>query len=277
MRFRFSLKQLAIVFTVLCVAVGWALTSIQFAKTQWRIEQEVLANLPYNGNSDYLTTFNQVPILLEPLASVIGRKYFDRIIKYDAYGDGLTDENVKQLSKLKELRVLSLSDNPKITNSSLAYLQSLPHLEKLYLDSTNISDEGMNYISECRQLRSLHLYETSITDAGLMNLGRLSELETLVLSDTAVGDKAMEGVRNCGNLCELRIAGTRVTDKGLLQLRNLQQLRRLDTSGPLVTEQGKKSLLELKPDLQLDGEWLDQPLKEESIPESTDQDLMFNG
>jgi hypothetical protein len=66
-----------------------------------------------------------------------------------------------------------------VTDSDLALLKDLPHLEFLALDNTKITDDGLAHLAGLDNLLVLTLSGTQVTDAGMAHLEGLSELRQL--------------------------------------------------------------------------------------------------
>jgi hypothetical protein len=98
--------------------------------------------------------------------------------------------DAEELRKLTELRVLDLR-RCKISDSTVAAISQLPHLEELHLkDCTRLTDASVLDISTCRQLRCLSLSNCCRieSDAALSKLCSISTLENVNLSHTPVSE-----------------------------------------------------------------------------------------
>lgn len=69
----------------------------------------------------------------------------------------ITDEGVKYISKLKELKELSLRNHNKITKESLPFLNQLTDLEYLDLSKTEITLADVPALSNLQNLKELHI------------------------------------------------------------------------------------------------------------------------
>src|SRR5262249_52007664 len=68
----------------------------------------------------------------------------------------VTDDDLKDLAGLKQLRALDLSEN-NITDAGLKHLAALPQLQTLNLRWTYVTDAGMKELAKLKGLRSLDL------------------------------------------------------------------------------------------------------------------------
>lgn len=116
----------------------------------------------------------------------------NRVFEVDFAKPGLTDEGLKHLEALKELKTLDLGRS-QLTNAGLQYLgKELKGLLALYLSSPQITDEGLKHMRGLAGLIDLHLSGVQVSDAGLKHLQECKGLRRLTLKRTKVSD---EGVR----------------------------------------------------------------------------------
>ena len=120
---------------------------------------------------------------------------------------------------------VNLSDVP-ITDASLNWLDSLPHLQKLDLGHTKsyagqgtITDAGLAHVAGLVELRRLSLTNTDVTDAGLAHLKGLARLESLNLERTKVTDEGLKHLLGLTKLQTLKLQGTAVTREGAQKVR----------------------------------------------------------
>jgi hypothetical protein len=99
-------------------------------------------------------------------------------------GQPITDEELRHLSALKELRHLRL-DRTRITDAGLVHLVRLEGLESLDLAHTQVTDEGLKTLARMPSLTTLGFDGTRIGDAGLTHLAPLRRLEVIYLAKTS--------------------------------------------------------------------------------------------
>src|SRR5262249_50813725 len=77
--------------------------------------------------------------------------------------------------------------NTWVTDSDLAKLARLPHLQSINLAYTRITDQGLEHLAPLQNVRVLNLYYAeSVTDEGLAHLKHWKNLEHLDLRGTKV-------------------------------------------------------------------------------------------
>lgn len=87
---------------------------------------------------------------------------------------------VEEVAGLGNLLRVDLSENRKITNAGLEYLQRLKQLRELNLSSCGITDAGMDTLTRMDHLVWLNLsYCNRLTDLGVKKLSRLKHLTFL--------------------------------------------------------------------------------------------------
>ncbi len=79
------------------------------------------------------------------------------IHKIDLECTYITDEGVKYISNLKELKELSLRNHNKITKESVPFLNQLTDLVYLDISKTEITLEDLASLSNLQNLKELHI------------------------------------------------------------------------------------------------------------------------
>ena len=116
---------------------------------------------------------------LAPLACL------DRLEEFHISGAPITDAGLKHLANLKELRILSLWETPRITDAGLAYLTALTKLQHLNLYRCEITDAGLVHLRTMNNLESLDIAKTRVTGPGLSHLRGMSKLRSCLPPLTA--------------------------------------------------------------------------------------------
>jgi hypothetical protein len=109
----------------------------------------------------------------------------------DLHGLKVTDEEVKGLARLANLRLVRL-DGTGVTDAGLKHLAGLGGLQVVDLGRTPVSDAGLKAFAGHKNLRMLLLDGTKVTDAGLKELAPLKSLRAVNVRQTGV---TAEGVR----------------------------------------------------------------------------------
>jgi uncharacterized membrane protein len=81
----------------------------------------------------------------------------------------VTDDQMKALSKLRNLRVLNLN-NTAISDAGLSQISTLDELRSLSVVGTRVTDASIETLTKIKNLTHLFLYQTAISDAGLQKL-----------------------------------------------------------------------------------------------------------
>jgi hypothetical protein len=205
LRFRFSLRTLLIVMTVVCLVSGFWLNRAIRQRTAVRRFYELTANrLPIDGDELVTMIYRHrgkdhyaKPIIakwLRPLTDAIGEEAFGDVIGVQLLNSPATDED-------------------------LQLLVGVPNAERVWLSKTKVTDRGIEYLHACRKLKFLALEDTSVTDAGVAQLTDLAGLESLSLSGTKVTDASIPHFVKLKSLKELWLRNTAITNEGYLQLK----------------------------------------------------------
>ena len=217
--FRFSLRMLLVVVTVLCV---WLAFKVNAARRQKLAVEAILRaggtvwfdyhNVPVPGVPNSKFNRDAAPPGPAWLREVIGQDYFRTADCVD-----FIDRAIKQ--------------------SDLAQVAQLPELICVNLNSTKIVD-GTGHMRP-------------IADYDLVFLERLTKLHDLVLSNyTGMGlvtDAGLERVQNFADLDELYLRNNKISDAGLRYLTGLKKLKTLDLEGTQVTPLGIRDLRKALP------------------------------
>lgn len=104
----------------------------------------------------------------------------ENVIRLDMGGNGITDEHLKSISELTNLRQLKLPDNP-ITDKGTAYLEKLTFLNSINLYKTNISKLSLSQFSEMPNLKRVYAWQTLITESDVISFNTLDANPQIIL------------------------------------------------------------------------------------------------
>jgi hypothetical protein len=218
--FRFSLRTLLILVTVLSLPlgwVGWRLGEVrrERATITWVEEMGGKVDFPSRINPDERSWWEKST-----------DKWFgERVWLVTLYETQVTD--LSPLAELKSLKEIAIGHTQV---SDLLPLADLKDLERLYLNNTQVSD--LSPLGELKNLEVLSLQHTQVTD--LSPLAELKSLESLWLHNTQVSDLSI--LVELKNLEYLGVRNTWVSDLSpLAELKNLKMLTLNDT--PVSDEQ----------------------------------------
>ncbi|OAI41882.1 hypothetical protein AYO40_02220 [Planctomycetaceae bacterium SCGC AG-212-D15] len=96
------------------------------------------------------------------------------------------DADLQKIGKLKELRVLIVSEVVSAHDGWLVCLETLTYLRDLDLGRMSITDKGAELISKSKSIETLDLCETQITDKALKHLEAMPKLRYVSVNDTEV-------------------------------------------------------------------------------------------
>lgn len=177
-------------------------------------------------------------------------------------GSKLTDEDFRQVTRLTNLKTLSLSNG--LNDERLAQMTSLAKLEYLQTNLAQVTDDGIKPLAKLKSLRNLKFFHPgkSFSGAGLAHLAELPNLEQLTVAGSlAFNDQGMAAVAKLSGLKEFRTWHAGTTDDGVKKLRELKKLKSLNLGQRLTynppacpSDQTIALLIELKSleSLQLD-------------------------
>lgn len=138
----------------------------------------------------------------------------------------LTDEDLECLPKLKQLRALDMT-NGKFTDNCVDVLSKIDSLEHLKMGRMkNFTGAKLAKLGRLKKLMSLVLFSVPMSDQGWQQLSTLKQITVLNLDGTDLDDAKMQMLLNMP-LERLSIRGTKITDKGFLSLAKLRGLKLL--------------------------------------------------
>jgi len=134
--------------------------------------------------------------------------------------DGLNDESLVFIGKIKGLKSLNLGD-AQVTNAGLKSIAGLKDLETLDLGWTkDVGDAGLPLLTKLPNLRVLGLGGTKVTDAGLPILASIKSLKEVKLGATAVTDRGFASLEACKGLEKIALGKkTKVTPAAIDRLK----------------------------------------------------------
>ncbi|XP_070192734.1 F-box and leucine-rich repeat protein 13-like isoform X2 [Littorina saxatilis] len=163
----------------------------------------------------------------------------------------LTDESFKHLAQLRQLRVIKVDGNHRISDLSMKMVGKLcPDLHHVYMaDCQRLTDSTMKAFAGCKDLTVLNIADcVRISDAGVRHLvdgpcsAKLRELN--LTNCIRVGDMAMVNIhKRCHNLTYLNVNYCEhISAAGIELLGQTHSLVSLDISGCNCGDQGLSAL-----------------------------------
>ena len=129
----------------------------------------------------------------------------------------MTDAVLADISRVETITALDLSGSKGLTDEGVRHLARLPQLKHLDLGGTAITDRGLEVLRDLPALETLSLGMTRITDDGLVHLSRCNELQRVNLSWTRTGDGALRALAGKSRLRHFS-SGNNVTNAGMALL-----------------------------------------------------------
>lgn len=163
-------------------------------------------------------------------------------------------EGFRHLDAFPSLRKLVLWENDGVTDEALGHIGKLKNLRELELGDAPITSSGIMHLRGLQSLEILGLgWTKDVGDAALPDLVALAKLETLVLSGTKVTDEGLKQLVALKQLKEIRLAAMpHITDAGLRHLGTLPALRSVHVNKKTgVTQEGIAAFRKLRPDCEV--------------------------
>jgi hypothetical protein len=187
--FRFSLRTLLVLMTVLCVWLGFKVNAARRQKEAVLALRETGAMIVFDYQLRTVSGLPQKKIDLT--RSPPGPVWLRKLLGDESFGNVI----------IVQLHTFDLPGPPGRLDLSL--LQNLPTLSSLMVRSDELCDDDLIKIGGIRSLKFLYLYASHLTDAGLAHLQSLSELGVLDLSFggnfTDAGLRSLRGLKKLTN------------------------------------------------------------------------------
>jgi hypothetical protein len=130
----------------------------------------------------------------------------------------MTDAAQERLARLDHVTRLNLDGTKRLTDDGLRHLARMPQLRELDLSDYpggRITDRGLDALRHLTELRRFQMcWQSGISDAGVARLAHCERLESVNLLGTPTGDGAVAALAEKAGLRHLK-TGRLVTDAGL--------------------------------------------------------------
>lgn len=157
-------------------------------------------------------------------------------------------EVLKVVSQFPRLKALMLHRG-QATDDGLKYLQSLKHVEEIYLwEPDKVTDAGIAHLKPLKSLRYLHVsnrqFGTGLTDKSLEHLGTMKGLTGLSLQGHRFTDEGLKHVSKLTRLTALAIGlgRNKITDRGVAYIVGLKSLRTLGLQETAITDEALEEI-----------------------------------
>jgi hypothetical protein len=174
--FRYSLRTLLLLITLLCFWIGWQVNRAQ------RQKQTVASIRAVGGLVHYeherLEGEDGVPDLPERplpgpdwLHELLGVDYFASV-EYVMLEEDVPENVLKGLAHLKGLKYLDFNGSGTLNDEDLSYIARVHSIEGLTLDGKNLTSRGLDSLKSMKQLRQLSINHKALTTTRLAELMR---------------------------------------------------------------------------------------------------------
>ena len=155
----------------------------------------------------------------------------------------LPDKDLQLLVGLSETKNVSMRGR-HITDRSMHYVDQLPELECLTLDSTCVTAFGLSHLSTAHGLKSLTFHNDDVSRDMLESFGTLSNLQELGFAATRFASADFEHLAGIRNLRSLAIMDSSVL-RGLKNIDTLHSLELHLLMNVVIAEDGCSNLRSL--------------------------------
>jgi len=128
--------------------------------------------IPISANSNYLQA--GFFALLKPADSILHLlpEIKEQLVSLKLDGLTISDDNMKHIGALHQLRRLQLSNVP-VTDAGLAAINNLQELRTLNLSATQVTAEGLQVLKSLQKLRNVYVYKSNVNSSQYNDLKKL--------------------------------------------------------------------------------------------------------
>jgi hypothetical protein len=167
--YQFSLLSLLVLMTVAAGGMGVLAYQLKrYRERQAAISRVVEIINEYDGYvvESQEFTFGKKGLKGDSLKNFLNDlQWWDELRKLHLEEFGVTDQNMKQLGRLRSLEGLKLKDT-QITDEGLRELIGLTNLTWINVENCAVTDAGLEHLSKLPKLQYLEIEGTQITPAG---------------------------------------------------------------------------------------------------------------
>lgn len=247
--FQFSLRTLFLAMLFLGCVLGWLARLRHRSRIAWEPIRAIntfspQATIIYRGNSkvsraskieellgidhpnDVRLLVIQYPPKAPPIESTIGKLQSIEDL-YIFRAEGVSDDDLMQLSKLPRLRMLTLRKS-EITGKGFVGFANHSALRILDLSGTkNLSEDAGRTIAAIPCLEEVSLNNCPVSEQFLTGLCESDTLQVVNLKSTRISDKMVTSLVSLRRLRTIDIYKTAITAKGIAALGSIQSLEKV--------------------------------------------------
>jgi hypothetical protein len=268
--FRFSLRMLLVIVTVLCVWLGVKVNaarrqkaaveaflkaggsfSYDYETVQVRVDPDRLAGVP-----------NAVPPEPQWMRVCFGDDLFHSVVEFILVSHEISQADFSKLNGapdvwyliFTDLKIIDSSGNARpIGDDELKIIGRLAQLRRLILCKCDVHASGLESLVSLRHLRDLDLNGSRADDLAVEPIGRMKSLKVLRLAGTQITDAGLKKLHDLSKVGFLDLVDTAVSDASLNELKGFTKLANLDLRGTHVSSAGIRELQEALPTCTIKG------------------------
>lgn len=221
--FRFRLRTLLVLMTLLCVWMGWLMVGVERQRRVVATLSKYNAELGFNPFTSSPPVYHWVPKWLHESIRLYLPNDYKRLTQVTIDSPELRAEDLAVLTDLPNLRLLSLT-GLAVTDECMPYIADLKQIKVLKLIDTKVTDDGLKHLSGLTNLESLLIPGNRITDAGIVHLRSLSKVDSLYLDGIDVTGACIRSLAELDALRVVMLSNTAVCGPDLALLARLSKL-----------------------------------------------------
>jgi hypothetical protein len=161
----------------------------------------------------------------------------------------LAVEAVEALAKHKHLSCVRFSSNELKPEHYTAF-QSFPALEALCIAGSWTDDVAVQHVAKIERLRELDCSLAPVHDETVKVLARMPNLEKLSIWNDPITDDGVALFQTFPKLTHVWISGRQLTDRSLRELAKVKTLKHANITATSMTDEGLREFFKARPDVQ---------------------------
>ncbi len=227
---RFSLRSLFVMTTVVGLALGWWM----YHYSRWKRQSEFFQRFPGVNLVKYDPSPRWTRCLLNPSDFTFmcrPQEVALNSVKLETAADKA--EFLAVMSTLPQVHEARIKG--PAADATLEAIAALPEIRTLILENFEFTDEGLKHLAGSKSLEEFNItgHFTKATDVGVAAICKIKSLRKMSLFFWNITDASIDSILQASQLEELDLAGCKhLTDAAVRRLLEMPHLKKLIVNGP---------------------------------------------
>ena len=194
---------------------------------------------------------------LTPFESATYQQDFAKwVTDQGGYVEALTEFGVQEFTEAGSIpagkfKITSVDLYELSAEFSFSWMEKLPELRQIQIDSSFLNDADANYLTKLSQIKSLVLSDCELEPSVIPAIAQLTQLHSIQLSDVAISDTELEKLLSLQKLARFSFSRTTESERALASeflngLLEMPRLTDLNLSGVRLTSRQWRQICKSK-------------------------------